>query len=319
MLRAFAFALGVALSASVLAWDDTAPPGGQAIPALKARVTDTTGTLSATQRSDLEGRLAGWESKTGIQLALLFVATTQPESIEQYAIRVAEAWKLGKKGQDNGALLLIAKNDKKMRLEVGYGLEGNLPDVTARRLLNDTLGPQFRSGRYYEGLTEGIDKIYRVAAGDEKLAPAPVTAAKPAPAARSFRWMDYAVEILVALIVVGVVLRAMLGRVLGAGAGGTIAAAAGWFLTGSVLIAGIAAVLVLAILLSSLGRRGSGGGDGWIGGWGGGHGGSSGGGSDSWSGGGGSFGGGGASASWGDSDGGGGGDSGGGDGGGGGD
>ncbi|KAB2841671.1 MAG: YgcG family protein, partial [Burkholderiales bacterium] len=193
MLRAFAFALGVALSASALAWDDTAPPGGQAIPALKARVTDTTGTLSATQRSDLEGRLAGWESKTGIQLALLFVATTQPESIEQYAIRVAEAWKLGKKGQDNGALLLIAKNDKKMRLEVGYGLEGNLPDVTARRLLNDTLGPQFRSGRYYEGLTEGIDRIYRVAAGDEKLAPAPVTAAKSAPAARSFRWMDYAV------------------------------------------------------------------------------------------------------------------------------
>src|SRR4051812_26270180 len=140
----FAFAALLALCLSVCAFAADAPwqparDGLQPIPALTGRVNDTTGTLRADERQSLEAKLAQWEASTGNQLAVLIVPTTQPESIEEYSLRVAEAWKIGHKGSDNGALFLVAKNDKKMRIEVGYGLEGSLTDVTARRIIGDVV------------------------------------------------------------------------------------------------------------------------------------------------------------------------------------
>ena len=114
------------------------------IPPLTARVTDLTQTLSAAEAQALEAKLADWEARTSNQLAVLLVPTTQPEPIEAYSLRVAEKWKIGRKGQDNGALFVVAKNDRKMRIEVGYGLEGVLPDVTANRIIREDVAPAFR-------------------------------------------------------------------------------------------------------------------------------------------------------------------------------
>jgi len=118
------------------------------IPKLSARVTDLTGTLSAADRQALEAKLAAWEQASGNQLVVLMVPSTKPEPIEAYSIRVAEAWKIGRKGQDNGALFLVAKDDKKMRIETGYGLEGSLTDVTARRIIAEKVAPKFSAGQF---------------------------------------------------------------------------------------------------------------------------------------------------------------------------
>src|SRR5574340_907947 len=123
-----------------------------AVPPLKSRVTDLTGTLSANEAVQLEQKLAAFEEKKGSQIAVLIVPTTQPETIEQYAIRVAEAWKLGRKGVDDGVLLLIAKNDRTLRIEVGYGLEGVLPDAIAKRIIDELIVPAFRQGDFAAGL-----------------------------------------------------------------------------------------------------------------------------------------------------------------------
>src|SRR5947207_14721833 len=122
---------------SAVAWD---PPreGLQPVPALSARVTDVTGTLSAGERQALEAKLADWEARTTKQVAVLIVPSTKPETIEEYSLRVAEAWKIGQKGKDNGAVFVIANNDKQMRIEVGYGLEGDLTDVAARGMIRDS-------------------------------------------------------------------------------------------------------------------------------------------------------------------------------------
>jgi uncharacterized protein len=129
----------------------------QPVPPLQARVTDTTGTLTAAQQAELEGKLAAFEQRKGAQIALLVVATTQPEAIEQYSIRVADAWKLGREKSDDGALLLVALQDRALRIEVGRGLEGALPDATANRILDETIKPLFRQGDIYAGV--------RIAAG----------------------------------------------------------------------------------------------------------------------------------------------------------
>src|SRR6266567_603909 len=123
--------LAISTLAQAVTWDPQ-HEGQQPVPALSAHVTDLTGTLSASERQALEAKLAVWEAKTTNQLAVLIVPTTKPETIEEYSIRVAEAWKIGQKGKDNGAVFVIAKNDKQMRIEVGYGLEGELSDVAAR-------------------------------------------------------------------------------------------------------------------------------------------------------------------------------------------
>src|SRR5689334_19319167 len=140
------------------------------IPPLKARVTDLTGTLSAQQRDALEQTLAEFEKRKGAQIAVLMVPTTEPETIDQYAVRVEEAWKLGRKGVDDSALLVIAKNGRHLRIEVGYGLEGALPDAIAKRIIDNDITPRFKQGDFYGGIRAGVDRIMRVVEG-EKLPP----------------------------------------------------------------------------------------------------------------------------------------------------
>ena len=137
-----------------------------AVPPLKARVTDLTATLSREQQARLEQELQNFEAKKGSQLAVLIVPTTQPETIEQYGIRVVDSWKLGRKGIDDGALLLIAKNDRSLRIEVGYGLEGALNDATAKRIVNDIIVPRFKAGDFYGGIEVGIQSMIKVIEGE---------------------------------------------------------------------------------------------------------------------------------------------------------
>ena len=273
-----------------------------AVPPLRAPVTDLTGTLTSQQAATLEQQLRAFEAKKGSQIAVLLVPTTQPETIEQYGIRVAEAWKLGRRGVNDGALLLVAKDDRAVRIEVGYGLEGPLPDVLANRIVDQVIVPRFRSGDYFGGLTEGVTRMIALVEGE----PLP----EPAQAQRGVRGGDSlgtALPLLLLVVFVGgSFLRRMLGSFGGASATAGIAAAIVWFLTGTLVIAIGAAVIAFVIALFGGGggggwtnprRRGWGGlgGGGWSGGFGGGGWGGGGGG---WSGGGGGFGGGGASGRW---------------------
>jgi uncharacterized protein len=266
------------------------------VPPLKARVTDLTGTLSAQQREALEQTLAEFEKRKGAQIAVLMVPTTQPETIEEYAVRVEEAWKLGRKGVDDSALLVVAKNDRRLRIEVGYGLEGALPDAIAKRIIDNDITPRFKQGDFYGGIRAGVDRMMRVVEG-EKLPPP----AAHGPAPNGFH-PEFLVVLFFAIVVGGTVLRALFGRVAGSGLGGFAAGFVGWMLIGSLIVAiGVGAFAFLFLLLSGFGntgyRRGGWGGGPWVGGGGFG-GGGFGGGGGGFSGGGGGSGGGGASGSW---------------------
>jgi len=277
------------------AWE-TGTDGLRPVPPLAARVTDLAQTLASAERQALEAKLADWEARTGNQLAVLIVPTTQPESIESYSIRVAEAWKLGRKGADNGALFLIAKNDRKMRIEVGYGFEGTLTDVTSRRIIAEDVAPLFREGKFAAGINAGVDRIMQVAT-DGKSPPPRESAGKPKAGAGGFDFDTLMLILFIGVPVVGMVLRSMFGKLAGSTLGGAIVGTAAWFFVGSLvvaIIAGIVAFIVMIFFGAGGGRPGRGGGMSLPGGgWGGG--GSSGGG---FSGGGGSFGGGGASGGW---------------------
>jgi uncharacterized protein len=241
--------------------------------------------------------LEEFEKKKGSQIAVVMVPTTEPEAIEQYALRVAEQWKLGRKGVDDGALLVVAKNDRAMRIEVGYGLEGALNDATAKRIVAEVITPRFREGDFYGGINAGVDRMIRVIDGEPLPAPARRGAA-PAPDGGLFQLLPM---LLVGALVIGGILRAMLGRALGSVATGGAVGFLAWLLAGTLaigLVAGLAAFVFT--LVGSFGRRGGmmglpggyyGGGRG---GWGGG--GFRGGGG--FGGGGGGFGGGGASGRW---------------------
>ena len=284
--------LALASGALAITWDPQSQ-GQQPIPALSAHVTDLTGTLSASEHQALEAKLADWEAKTTNQLAVLIVPTTRPETIEEYSIRVAEAWKIGQKGKDNGAIFLVAKNDKQMRIEVGYGLEGDLTDVASRRIIGDTVAPLFSQGKFAEGINAGVDRIIAVVGGTETVAEA-----QPRRGRSSHR-LDFgtiAILLLVAVPALGAILRSVFGNVGGSVAGSAIVGGATWLIAGSILFGVIAAVVALVVIgLGSFGGRGGpgmwfpGGGGGWGGGGFGGGG---------WSGGGGGFGGGGASGGW---------------------
>jgi hypothetical protein len=131
----------------------------QPVPALSKRLTDLTHTLAAGQQEALETRLAAFEREKGAQITVLIVETTEPEAIEQYGIRVADAWKIGRKGVDDGAILIVAKNDRKLRIEVGYGLEGALPDAIANQIIEEIIVPKFRQGDFYGGISAGLESI----------------------------------------------------------------------------------------------------------------------------------------------------------------
>jgi uncharacterized protein len=270
---------------------DVQKDGLRPIPALTSPVTDLTGTLSAAERQTLDGKLHDWEARTTNQLVVLIVPTTTPESIEEYSIRVAEAWKIGQKGKDNGVLFLVAKDDKRMRIEVGYGFEGVLTDITSRRIIGETVAPYFKQGQFAAGINAGVDRIIAVVDKGEPLPPVGKTAGRAQHG--SFDFGTLLVILLVAVPVVGALLRSIFGTLGGSVVGAGIVGAAAWFIAASLLIAGVAAIIAFVVILfSSLGGRG-----GWIpmggGGWGGG-----GFGGGGFSGGGGGFGGGGASGGW---------------------
>src|SRR5512140_1270728 len=142
------------------------------VPALTGHVTDQTATLNAEQKAALEQTLQAFEARKGSQLAVLIVATTAPETIEQYALRVAEQWKLGRKKIDDGAVLVVAMTDRALRIEVGYGLEGALNDATSKRIISDIIAPRFREGDFYGGISAGVGQIIRVIDGEPLPAPA---------------------------------------------------------------------------------------------------------------------------------------------------
>ena len=261
----------------------------EVIPPLKARVTDLTATLDGAERQALEQKLAAIEAKRGSQVAVLLVPSTEPETIEQYSIRVVDAWKLGRKGVDDGVLLLVAKNDRTLRIEVGRGLEGAIPDAIAKRVIAEVITPLFRAGDFAGGLNAGVDALSKVIDGEPL----------PPPAARSnvnsADLQQVAMMLLVFVVIGGAILRAILGRVLGASVVGGITGVAAWFLLGSIFFGVVGALVAfLVVLTNGNSMTSSGGGGGWGGGgsWGGGS--SSGG----FSGGGGGFGGGGASGKW---------------------
>lgn len=260
-----------------------------AVPPLQARVTDLTGSLSPDPRQGLEAKLAALEQEKGSQMAVLLLPSTQPETIEQYGIRVAEAWKLGREGVDDGVLLLVAKDDRAVRIEVGYGLEGVIPDAVAKRVIEEVILPRFRAGDLAGGLDAGVDALAGLVRGESLPAP---------PAGRSARAnvnvLENALPVAMLFVfVVGGLLRALLGRLLGAGVAGGVALAGAWLLLGSLLAAVVIALVVFVITLAGNARGGVyRGGHGGFGGGGGGFGGGG------FSGGGGGFGGGGASGRW---------------------
>lgn len=262
-----------------------------AVPPLTARVTDLTGTLTREQQAGLERMLQEFEARKGTQIAVLMVATTKPEAIEQYALRVAEQWKIGRKNVDDGAILVVAKNDRALRIEVGYGLEGALNDATANRVIREVIAPRFREGDFYGGVNAGVDRMIRVIDGEPLPAPA-----SPAPQVGGGFGQSLPILLILAMVVGGL-LRRMLGRTAGSVAAGGAVGAVAWLLVGAVSVAVLAGLLAFIFTLvgGGAGRGVRGGFPGGFGGGGLGRGGGFGGG---FRGGGGGFGGGGASGRW---------------------
>jgi len=268
--------------------------GEVAVPPLKARVTDLTGTLSANELRSLEDTLAAFERNKGSQIAVLMLASTLPETIEQYSIRVADAWKIGRAGVGDGVILIIAKNDHRLRIEVGRGLEGAIPDAIASRVIREVIAPHLLNGDFGGGITAGVSALIRLIDG-EPLPPTRTPGAQDRP-----DYQSIFVMLMVLVFVAGGILRALFGRLFGSSLVGAIAGAAAWLVAGTLIagiVAAIAAFLFTLAFGTSAGRYVSRGG---LGGWNGGgwSGGGWSGGGGGFSGGGGDFGGGGASGRW---------------------
>lgn len=264
-----------------------------------ALVTDLTGTLSAEQRKALEGKLHAFEIAHGSQIALVMLPSTQPEDIASFGNRLGESWKLGRKDVGDGLILIVAKQDKKVRIEVARALEGAVPDASAKRIIREQLAPAFSQGDFYAGIDHAFDALFRLVEGEGLPAPT----AKAAGASSSDGGLNALIPVVIAAVVLGAFLRAVLGRggalLAGAGAGG-----AAWWLIGLPMLLAGGLGLFVAVLVLAMGAGGrvgpiiTGGSHGGWGGWGGGGSGGGGGGSDWGSGGGGDFSGGGASGSW---------------------
>ena len=269
---------------SFTAWADEV-----AVPPLAARVTDLAGALTAAQQAALESRLQAFEALKGSQVAVLIVPTTQPETIEQYSIRVVEKWKLGRKKVDDGVLLLVAKNDRKLRIEVGYGLEGVLPDVIARRIIAEDIAPHLKQGDFYGGIEVGVNRILAVIKGEAL--PAPPAQQRQTNGGASLE--SYFPFLLFGALIGAAILRRVLGTFPGALANGGLIGLAVFLLGGGMIFTLLLGVMAFVFALGG-GRGWSGGG--FSSGGGGFGGGISGGGG--FSGRGGDFGGGGASGDW---------------------
>jgi len=297
MLRR-ALALAWLLLACLPAWAQQAA----AIPPLTSPVVDTTGTLDTEQKQQLEQQALALQQRKGSQLQVLVVASTQPETIEQYTQRVFDQWKLGRKGVDDAVILVVAKDDRRVRIQPGYGLEGAIPDAIANRIIQEYLAPKFRAGDFAGGIADATAQLARLIGGEEL--PAPVSDNRAAQGDAGGDW----VFALFAAFIAASFIRGLLGKapkgvrsLLTGGVAGGVA----WLMSSLLPLAGIAGVvgLLYGLMSVSAGRYarhggwggfGGGGGGGGFGGGGGGFGGGGGG----WSGGGGMSGGGGASGSW---------------------
>lgn len=264
---------------AVFALAGASPCGAQsfvAVPPLTERVTDTAGLLTTDQRASLESSLADYETRKGSQIAVLTVATTAPEQIEQYGIRVAEAWKIGRKGTADGVIVIVAKDNprdlRRLRIEVGRGLEGSITDAQSKRIIDETIAPRFRQEDFYGGLVAGIGRIESLLEGESLPAPPPPPASD---GARSTGFGIGLPGLLLLFVIVSFVLRGARSRQVG-------------YLSGNRALNRSVTPFVVGSILGSLGGRGGGGGGGFGGGGGGG----------GFSGGGGDFGGGGASGDW---------------------
>src|SRR5438552_17390531 len=291
------------------AWTSSLALANVAVPPLVGRVVDQTGTLSGGDAASLNQTLRSFEARKGSQIAVLIVPTTDGEAIEQYSIRVAETWKIGRKKIDHGALLVVAKNDRHLRIEVGYGLEGALTDVTSKRIIDEEITPKFKSGDFAGGISAGVNRMIRVIDGEK------LPAAEP-PHWRPPNLLNH-IDPIFALFVLfgfGAVMRNLLGALLGATVTGGIVGALAWYVSGSFEAALFATIMVfmMALVAEILAAANQGAGRSRRSGWGD----SSSSSGGSWSsgsssssdtssssssdsgGGGGSFGGGGASGSW---------------------
>lgn len=232
--------MAVMLSTTVLPWQASAEI---AIPALSGRVIDQTKTLSPAQISTLDQKLRDIETRKGSQLVVLMVPTTKPEVIEQYAIRVADKWKLGRKKVDDGVILLIAKNDRTVRIEVGYGLEGALTDALSKRIIEGAIVPRFKQQDFYGGILAGVDQIGRVIDGE----------ALPAPTQQLVSDEEGTLTSLSVLFVIGLVLggflRKVFGRALGAGITGVSVAVIGWLIASALVTAILGGVIAFIVTL----------------------------------------------------------------------
>jgi len=262
----------------------------QPVPALTGHVVDNTGTLSEAQRQQLENKLTSFEQSHGAQIVLLLVTSTEPEDIFSYGNRVANDWKIGRKGIGDGVLLLVAKSDRKINIQVAKTLEGAIPDLAAKRVIDEAITPRFKQGDFAGGLDAATDQITALVRGENL--PAPKEASHRS--GDGFQWNDLAIFVFIVVPLVARVARSLLGNNLGALATGGIFGVVALLVTSSLLLAGLAALVALMVALFAGAGHGFGGGIGP--GWG--RGGGSGGGGGFSSGGGGDFGGGGASGDW---------------------
>ncbi|MGD9774807.1 TPM domain-containing protein [Diaphorobacter sp.] len=273
----------------------------RAVPALQARVIDQTGTLSESQRQMLEASLAAVEQQHGSQVVVLMVPTTAPEDISSFANRVGDTWKIGRRDVGDGVLIVVAKDDRRMRIEVAKALEGAIPDIAAARIIDGAMKPRFREGDFAGGLESAVQQISARIGGEALPAPQAGPSGdwqgsglgRGAPA--GFDWTDLAAFLFFGVVVAGPVARRLLGPSLGGIVTGTGAGLLAFIITSSLFLAGGVGLLALFYTWIFAGRgipviwHGGGGGGGGSGGWGGGGFGS---------GGGGDFGGGGASGDW---------------------
>ena len=305
-------AIVLAATLGSTAWAQSVLP----VPALTARVIDQTGTLDATQKKALEAKLASLEKTKGSQVVVLMVPTTAPEDIASYTQRVGDTWKIGRKDVGDGVLLVVAKDDRKMRIAPAKTLEGAVPDVLAARIIDETMKPLFRAGDFAGGINAAVDQLTGLINGEALPAPQWENSSSGNGEASGntnnasdtgMGWQDLAIFLFFAVFIGGAIVRSVLGNKLGAVVMGGGAGIAAFVVTSSIVIAAVAGVLALVVtlfgaatgaMLPNTTRRGGGGwssGGGGGGSWGGG---SSGGGGGFSSGGGGNFGGGGASGDW---------------------
>lgn len=299
MLRRLLLGLWLALLAGFATGQELQP-----VPPLTGHVIDQTGTLSTEQRQRLGAKLAAFELEAGPQIVVVIIATARPEDIASYTQRLGDAWKIGRRDVGDGLLIVVAKDDRQVRIAPAKALEGAVPDLAARQIIERSIRPAFRAGDYAGGLNAAVDELIARIRGEHLPAPAPRGGGDRGIQGSGFGLEELAMFFFIGVPVLGAVLTAVMGRKLGSLATAAAAGGAGWWITASALLAG-AAGLVALVLVGVLGigsarggRRGRGGdvpiiwGGGGGGGWGGGDGGgfSSGGGGD--------FGGGGASGDW---------------------